>query len=98
MATDLLVQRWVWEDVFLNSSKDIFKESLVIFSRILRRAYEPQACFACEKVESVAKTTAFVSPAAWTCKQHAIISEGRCLVCTGSLRPVQSMSQDVVTL
>jgi hypothetical protein len=37
-----------------------FRQSL----SILRRAYKRQECFACEKVESVANTTAFVSPAA----------------------------------
>jgi hypothetical protein len=32
----------------------------------LRRAYEWQHCFACYKVESVANTTAFIRPAAFT--------------------------------
>jgi hypothetical protein len=63
MATDVAVRRWNSADVCMLWVKHSSEVFLALCSPLFRRAFESQQCFACQKVESVAKTTAFVSPA-----------------------------------
>ena len=85
MATDVAVEKLISADVSVAPMGHISKASLVLSPMILRRAYDPQQCFACQKVESVAKTTAFVSPAALSLRKVFSCERGYLAGRSGSL-------------
>ena len=64
MATDLEVQKMALAGMHLTVGEHRSTNRSGFLFAILRRAFEQQRYFACEEVESVAKTTAFNSPVA----------------------------------